>query len=38
MYSTRIYENNDFNNLDEEEHMQCFILYFKDSKVYHMEN
>ena len=28
MFCTRIYEGKDFNNLDEEEHMHCFILYY----------
>lgn len=37
-YCTRIYERKDFNNLDEEEHMHCFILYFIDNKVYQIEH
>ena len=38
MFCTRIYEGSDFNNLDEEEHMHCFILYYLNDKVYHMEH
>ena len=32
MFATRIYEPNDFNKLDEEEHMHCFILCYIDNK------
>ncbi len=38
MFCTRVYEGKDFNNLDAEEHMHCFVLYFKDGKVYHLEH
>ena len=38
MFATRIYEPNDFNELDEEEHMHCFILCYIDNKVYHIEH
>lgn len=38
MFCTRIYEGNDFNNLDEEEHMHCFVLYYLDGKVYQIEH
>ena len=38
MFATRIYEPNDFNKLDEEEHMHCFILCYIDNKVYHIEH
>lgn len=38
MYCTRIYESNDYNNLDEEEHMHCFLLIFSKNKVYHIEH
>ena len=38
MFATRIYEPNDFNELDCEEHMHCFILCYIDSKVYHIEH
>lgn len=38
MFCTRVYEGKDFNNLDEEEHMHCFILYYVDNKVYQLEH
>ena len=38
MFCTRIYEPNDFNNLDEEEHMHCFILYYLNDRVYQIEH
>ena len=38
MFVTRIYEPNDFNKLDEEEHMHCFILCYIGNKVYHIEH
>ena len=38
MFCTRIYEPNDYNNLEEDEHMHCFILCYKDNKVYHIEH
>ena len=38
MFATRIYEPNDFNKLDEEEHMHCFILCYIDNKIYHIEH
>ena len=38
MFATRIYESNDFNKLDEEEHMHCFILCYIGNKVYHIEH
>ena len=38
MFCTRIYEGENFNNLDEEEHMHCFILYYMNNKVYHLEH
>lgn len=38
MFATRIYEDNDYNNLEEEEHMHCFILCYIDDKVYHIEH
>ncbi len=38
MYCTRIYEGKDFNNLEEEEHMHCFVLYFLNNKVYQIEH
>lgn len=38
MFCCRIFEPDDYNNLEEEEHMHCFILYYLDNKVYHMEH
>lgn len=38
MFCTRIYEGKDFNNLQEEEHMHCFILYYLNNKVYQIEH
>lgn len=38
MFCTRIYEPNDFNDLEAEEHMHCFILYYLNNKVYQIEH
>ena len=38
MFVTRIYEPDDFNDLDKEEHMHVFILCFINNKVYHIEH
>lgn len=38
MYCTRIYEGKDFNNLDAEEHMHCFILCFISDKIIQIEH
>ena len=38
MYCTRVYEGKDFNNLEAEEHMHCFVLYFLNDKVYQIEH
>ena len=38
MFCCRIYEPNDYENLDEEEHMHCFILYYQNNKVYQIEH
>ena len=38
MFCCRIYESDDYDNLEEEEHMHCFILYSYNDKVYHMEH
>lgn len=37
MYCTRVYEDNDIND-EEDEHMHCFLLYKKDNKIYHIEH
>ena len=38
MYCTRVYEWDDFNDLDAEQYMHCFVLYFLDWKVYQIEH
>lgn len=38
MYCCRIFEPDDYGNLEEEEHMHCFILYYENGKVYHIEH
>ena len=38
MFCTRIYEGEDFNDLEAEEHMHCFILYYLNNKVYQIEH
>ena len=38
MFATRIYEGEDFDMLDCEEHMHCFLLYYLDNKVYQLEH
>ena len=38
MFCCRIFEPDDYDNLEEEEHMHCFILYYINKNVYHMEH
>jgi len=38
MFCTRIYEGEDFNDLDADEHMHCFVLFYRDNKVYQLEH
>ena len=38
MFCCRIFEPDDYGNLEEEEHMHCFVLYYENNKVYHMEH
>ena len=38
MFCTRIYEGKDFNKMDEEKHMHCFVLYYLNDKVYQIEH
>ena len=38
MFCTRVYEGKDFNNLEAEEHMHCFVLYSLNDKVYQIEH
>lgn len=38
MYCTRIYEDDNFCDMEAEEHMHCFLLVFINDKVYHIEH
>ncbi len=38
MYCTRIYEGDQFNDLEAEEHMHCFVLYSLNDRVYQIEH
>ncbi len=38
MFCTRVYEGKDFNDLEAEEYMHCFVLYFLNDKVYQIEH
>lgn len=38
MFCCRIYEPDDYKNLEEDEHMHCFVLFYKEGKVYHIEH
>lgn len=38
MFCTRVYETDDFNDLDAEEDMHCFVLYYQDGKVHQIEH
>ena len=38
MYCTRIYEDENYDDLDSDEHMHCFLLYFMNNKVYQLEH
>lgn len=38
MFCTRVYEGKDFDNLEAEEHMHCFVLYYLNDKVYQIEH
>lgn len=38
MFCCRLWEPDDYNNVEEEEHMHCFLLYYIKNKVYHMEH
>lgn len=38
MFCTRIYENDDYDNVEESEHMHCFVLYYLNGKVYQIEH
>ena len=38
MFCSRIYEGKDFDKLEEDEHMHCFLLFYKDGKVFQLEH
>ena len=38
MYCTRVYEWDDFNDLDVDQCMHCFVLYFINGKTYQIEH
>jgi len=38
MFCTRLYEGEDFNDPDADEHMHCFVLYYMNDKVYQIEH
>ena len=38
MFCTRIYEGEAFNDLEADEHMHCFVLYYLNNKVYQIEH
>ena len=38
MFCCRVFEPDDYGNLEEEEHMHCFLLYYSGGNVYHMEH
>ena len=38
MFCTRVYEDATFNKMDEPERMHCFIIFFKDDKVFQIEH
>lgn len=38
MFCTRIYEGDNFDDLDAEEHIHCFVLHYLNGKVYQIEH
>lgn len=38
MFCCRVFESEDFSNMDEDEHMHCFVLFFRDGKCCHLEH
>ena len=38
MFCTRIYEPNEFDDMNADEHLHCFILAYVNGKVYHIEH
>lgn len=38
MFCCRIFETEDFADMDEDEHMHCFVLFFRNGKCCHLEH
>lgn len=38
MFCTGIYEGENFDNIDDDEHMHCFVMYYLNNKVYQIES
>lgn len=38
MFCCRVFETEDFSDMDEDEHMHCFVLFYKNNKCYHLEH
>ena len=38
MFCCRIFEPDNYDNIEEDEHMHCFILYYQNNKVYQIEH
>jgi hypothetical protein len=38
MFCTRIYEDDSHTNMEEDEHMHCFVLYYQNDLVYQIEH
>lgn len=37
MFCYRVFESDDFHEMDAEEHMHCFVLFFRNNRCYHLE-
>lgn len=37
MFCCRVFESDDFHDMDAEGHMHCFVLFFRDNRCYHLE-
>lgn len=38
MFCCRVFESEDFDDMDEDEHMHCFVLFFRDGRCFHLEH
>lgn len=38
MFCCRVFESADFSDMEEDEHMHCFVLFFQDGKCFHLEH